>query len=234
MASDNGAEAPNHVLLVCLNSGSNNRQRTVAMNQSKKFQSAAFPGGADIETEYRSIEAALLESARGRWFLAEHGRRARRLDSAMLEDALGKLQSSLRQPPALLGQLQTEVSNLKSALQAARGRVTAKPNAQTDETAPAEILKSAEALHQLAWSLQAAPINAEACERIARHASEIHAHSARQSAQSKRAIDAADALDAAIARLDAVLQTIKHEAEVDAATASADDVARFNALLTPP
>ena len=44
------------------------------MNPSKHSPSAAFPGGADIETEYRSIEAALLESARGRWFLAEHGR----------------------------------------------------------------------------------------------------------------------------------------------------------------
>ena len=29
----------------------------------------------DPEGEYRAIESALLESARGRWFLAEHGRR---------------------------------------------------------------------------------------------------------------------------------------------------------------
>jgi hypothetical protein len=56
----------------------------------------------DSETEYRAIEAALLESARGRWLLAEHGRRARRLDSALFEDAIVRLQSSLRQPPALL------------------------------------------------------------------------------------------------------------------------------------
>ena len=62
----------------------------------------------DSETEYRTIESALLESARGRWFLAEHGRRARRLDSALLEDAIGRLQTSLRQPPALLGQLQAD------------------------------------------------------------------------------------------------------------------------------
>ena len=33
----------------------------------------------DPEHEYRAIERALVETARGRWFLAEHGRRARRL-----------------------------------------------------------------------------------------------------------------------------------------------------------
>ncbi len=204
------------------------------MNPSKLSQTAAFPGGADIETEYRSIEAALLESARGRWFLAEHGRRARRLDSAMLEDALGKLQSSLRQPPALLGQLQTEVSDLKRELQAARARVTSKPTSQADEPAPAHILKSAEALHQLAWSLQADPIDGAACEKIAAHAAEIYANSAKQSAQSKRATDVAFSLDGAIGRIDALLQTLSHEAEIDATAASADDVARFNALLKQP
>ncbi len=204
------------------------------MNQSKPLANAAFPGGADIETEYRSIESALLESARGRWFLAEHGRRARRLDSAMLEDALGKLQSSLRQPPALLGQLQTEVSNLKLELQAARTKVTSKPSTQIDEPAPGEILRSAEALHQLAWSLQAAPIDAASCEKIAAHAAAIYAHSASQSAQSKRSVEAASSLDGAIGRIDALLQTIRHEAEVDAKSATVDEVAQFNALLKQP
>ena len=50
----------------------------------------------DAREEYLTIEAALLETARGRWFLSEHGRRARRLDSALLEDAIGRLQSSIR------------------------------------------------------------------------------------------------------------------------------------------
>jgi hypothetical protein len=36
------------------------------------------PTGFDNDTEYRAIEQALLETPRGRWFLAEHGRRARR------------------------------------------------------------------------------------------------------------------------------------------------------------
>lgn len=52
----------------------------------------------DSEAEYRAIEQTLLGTARGRWFLAEHGRRARRLDMTLLEDAIGRLSSSLTQP----------------------------------------------------------------------------------------------------------------------------------------
>jgi len=87
----------------------------------------------DAREEYRTIEAALLETARGRWFLTEHGRRARRLDSALLEDAIGKLQSSIRQPPALLGQLQMEVEGIRAQLMATRSellqRATSVPKA---------------------------------------------------------------------------------------------------------
>jgi hypothetical protein len=176
----------------------------------------ALPVGADAETEYRSIEHALLESALGRWFLAEHGRRARRVDSVRLDDALAKLQSSLRQPPALLGQLKAEIINLRSEMTAARTRVLAKPEHQAAEPAPAGILKSVEALHQMAWSLQASPVDAAACQQIAQHAADIYAQSVGQAAQSKRAQDVAVALESAITRLDGILQTIRLEAEAEA------------------
>ena len=172
----------------------------------------ALPAGADAEAEYNSIEHALLESARGRWFLAEHGRRARRLDSARLDEALGKLQSSLRQPPALLGQLKAEISTLRSDMAAARARVLAKPAVPTDEPAPGEMLKTLEQMHQMAWTLQASPIDQAACEQIARQAVSIYARSVEQAAQSKRAKDVAASLEAALVKLDGILQTISLEA----------------------
>jgi hypothetical protein len=177
---------------------------------------AELPPGADVETEYRSIEQALLESAVGRWFLAEHSRRARRLDSARLDEALGKLQSSLRQPPALLGQLKAEVSKLRSEVASARAKVLSKPTTAADEPAPAAILKSVEALHQMAWNLQAAPVDQGTCERIAQHAATIYAQSVAQAAQSKRASDVASSLDSAIAQLDGILRTITLEGELEA------------------
>jgi len=174
-----------------------------------------LPIGVDAEAEYRAIELALLESALGRWFLAEHGRRARRLDSARLDEALDKLQCSLRQPPALLGQLKGEISKLRHEIAGTRARVVAKPAAALDEPAPAAILQSVEALHQMAWNLQAAPVDQGTCERIALHAATIYAQSVAQAAQSRRASEVASNLDSAIAHLDGILQTITLEAEAD-------------------
>lgn len=184
----------------------------------------------DSETEYRAIESALIESARGRWFLSEHGRRARRLDSALLEEAIGRLQSSIRQPPALLGQLKSEVDELTAFIRTTRAALLSKPMppaasrlataapVQAEPTAALGILKAAEDMHEAAWSLQARDVDPDGCEAIARSAAIIYALSQQQAVESRRAIDLAAALDTAIARLGALRDTIDHELVVDAAS----------------
>lgn len=170
----------------------------------------------DTEAEYRAIEATLLQTARGRWFMAEHGRRARRLDSAMLEEAIGRLQSSLRDPPALLGQLKSEIEQVKAHL--ANARTTVSQRAQPEPgtvpeapTAPHGILTAAEDIHELAWSLQAKAPDAESCEQIARHAARLYAMSLQQAVESARLAQLAGALDDACLRLSAILETIAYE-----------------------
>ncbi|MCL4768661.1 MAG: hypothetical protein KJZ80_20790 [Hyphomicrobiaceae bacterium] len=190
----------------------------------------------DVEQEYRAIEAALLDNPRGRWFLAEHGRRARRLDSLMLEEAIERLQSSIRQPPALLGQLQNEIEELSQFLRDTRTELMAKPpklSAETPADAPADgILRAAEDLHELAWTLQSNDINAESCEKIARQASAIYALSVRQALESERTQKLALALDAACARLGSLLETINHESQVDGdAAPPAGEGTSMSALL---
>lgn len=172
----------------------------------------------ESDQEYSAIEATLLASARGRWFLAEHGRRARRLDSALLEDAIGRLQTSLREPPALLGQLESEVRRLREFLASARDSVLANrtaASAANDAQPAAAILKAAEDLHEFAWSLQATQVDGQVCERIARNASSIYALSMRQAAESERAREFAAALERACTQLEGILETISHEAIVD-------------------
>ncbi len=48
--------------------------------------------------DYEAIEAALLQSERGRWFLAEYDRQNRSADKRMLLDAIAKLQASVVRP----------------------------------------------------------------------------------------------------------------------------------------
>src|SRR5690606_29176127 len=97
--------------------------RILPMQQQQSYAEMSM----DIEQEYRAIEAALLNNPRGRWFLAEHGRRARRLDSLILEQAIERLQNSIRQPPALLGQLQNEIEELKRFINDTRTEMLARP-----------------------------------------------------------------------------------------------------------
>lgn len=197
-------------------------------------QSRAAPAD-DSEAEYRTIETALLDTARGRWFLAEFGRRARRLDTALLEESIGRITSSLRQPPALLGQLQSELGELRAFLLDAREALLAKSKSAGPaggEPAPAGILRAAEELHELAWTLQASDINPEACESIARTASAIYALSVQQSVESQRAQLFAEAIEGTCARLDGILETLSHEAVVDeAGPPSEQEVAALSALM---
>ena len=176
----------------------------------------------DSETEYRAIEMALLESARGRWFLAEHGRRARRLDSALLEDAIGRLQTSLRQPPALLGQLKAEIETLKRHLSETRASLLEKTGTRSgnEVSPPHAMLKAAEDIHDIAWSLQANPFDPKGCEEIARNASRLYVLSQAQAIESERSLKTAHAIDAAAHRLDAMLETVIHELQIDRAGAA--------------
>lgn len=214
----------------------------------------------DVEQEYRAIEATLLESTTGRWFLAEHGRRSRRLDSRMLEDAIGKLQSSLRQPPALLGQLQSEIGDLRLFLAQTREELMSRrgdpakvadtppsaaepPGKSAPATATAAILRAAEDMHELVWGLQAKEVDPIACEAIAKHASIIYAMSMQQAKNSERVLALAAALDEAGGRLAAVLETIAHELQTDEEDGAAETgdtggpaamAQPLSALLPPP
>jgi len=195
----------------------------------------------DVEQEYRAIEATLLETATGRWFLAEHGRRSRRLDNMMLASAIDKLQDSIRQPPALLGQLQAEIGELRLFLAQTREELMARrvqpavadaagsgdAQAPANASATGNIIKAAESMHELAWGLQAQDIDPVACEAIAKHASIIYAMSMQQAQTSERVLALAAALDNAGQRLAAVLETIAHELEVDDPHAGANGLPAF-------
>jgi hypothetical protein len=202
------------------------------------------------EREYRSIEAALLETARGRWFLAEHSRRSRRLESAQLEDALGRLKTSLRDPPAVLGRLRTELDSITHVLHQARASVLARGAGAAsrpgsggglagEENPPAGLLQAADELHGLVWALQGRDVNRDICERIGRQAATIFALSARQAQESERALQFAETIDAVARRIMAALETIELELAErgetpDLGSYAVPDPAPLDALLARP
>jgi hypothetical protein len=55
------------------------------------------------EDDYESIEAAVTETVRGRWFLSEYARRNRMVEMRQLLDAMGRLESAVKPVPAMQG-----------------------------------------------------------------------------------------------------------------------------------
>lgn len=179
----------------------------------------------DTEQEFRAIEQTLLETARGRWFLAEHGRRARRLDSALLEDAIGRLSSSLKQPPPVLGLMRIELESLNGRIAEARAEVLARRPAAAVPADPAtaaaggavaatpveRMLQMAEDIHEMTWTLQNEDLDPSSYEAIARHASRLYAMSRQQAVESDRALKFAETLDDASQRLAMLIDTLLHE-----------------------
>ena len=73
------------------------------------------------ESDYEEIEAAVLETARGRWFLHEHARRTRASDTDRMSAAIERLEADVRQQREALLQttLQLQTKPIEAEVKAA-------------------------------------------------------------------------------------------------------------------
>ena len=181
----------------------------------------------DSDQEYRAIEATLLESARGRWFLAEHGRRARRLDNALLDETIQRLKSSLRGPMALIDQLGGELDGVRRRIAEIRATLSARPisrpstpgEAPPPPTHAQAILHAAENIHELAWTLQGREgrdFDQRTCEEIARQVIAINAFSRVQANETEVTLDLLARLTAAEDQLARIVDILANESAHDA------------------
>lgn len=53
-----------------------------------------------VNSDFNDIHAAVMETARGRWFLAEYARRNRTTDTRMVLDAVNRLENLMRVAPS--------------------------------------------------------------------------------------------------------------------------------------
>ena len=138
------------------------------------------------EADYEAIEAAVMETARGRWFLAEYARRNRNADTQVLLDALeppragGRRRASApgRRPPPLRpgrdgeGDRAHEDRDRRDAARPITAqpasswppkrstRSRARPSARPPTSSPA-----AEQIQETAWTLREEGADADALRR---------------------------------------------------------------------
>lgn len=135
---------------------------------------AASPTDADFE----AIREAFLETARGRWFLDEYTRRNRNADTAMVLEAVARIENSLaaqkeeQRQQALIEPLPVEppasalpeaMAAVKAIVAAARESVSATlaDTAFEDSLAPSR--KCARVIREIAWGLRESGADGRIC-----------------------------------------------------------------------
>lgn len=145
--------------------------------------------------DYDAIESALLQSARGRWFLAEYTNRNRSADTRMLLDAISRLETSILAPhknESDDSKLRHELIEMAEAIAQTRKEIAAmRPDDEDDsrftsateeldaiveatEKATSEILGAAEDIQETAWQMREQGADAEACDKLDARATDIY------------------------------------------------------------
>lgn len=159
-------------------------------------------GAVDFPREqYEALESAVMESARGRWFLAEYARRHRAADTMMLLDALRKLENAAAatsRPSPDIVDLATAIKTVRSEIAAINndrlpdgGRVSADQRlysriADDARSATSELAKRSISLHVIAGGLKASTVEEEHVEAVEANARSLETLSWSQEVLSQR------------------------------------------------
>jgi len=146
------------------------------------------------EADYEAIADAVMETNRGRWFLAEYARRNRHADTTMLLSALERIEGTIRGERAAesVDRIRFDLIEMANAIARTKAEIAAiKPDADhhgkfgeateeldsivsTTEAATSDILAAAEQIQEIAWTLREQGLEAEVCDLIDARATEIY------------------------------------------------------------
>ncbi|TCR64988.1 hypothetical protein [Bosea sp. BK604] len=135
------------------------------------------------ETDYEAIASAVMETARGRWFMAEYAKRNRQADTGQVLAAINKLQrvlhaapveqpvggANLRDAIALIMDLRTDLERIGGGPGEPSSRLAARI-----ETAASSIIGATESIQEAAWGLREAGASDALCDTLDRRATEIY------------------------------------------------------------
>lgn len=168
------------------------------------------------EKDYEAIAAAVMETARGRWFMAEFAKRNRQSDTAQVLSAVQRLErvmgvSSHAQPTepdtreaaALIADLRLDLERISgrdsSVSSGLAGRI---------EAAAASIVVATESIQEVAWKLREAGADEGLCDQLDRRTTEIYSASGQVEATSQKIAKISDT----IAMLDSSLRALSGKA----------------------
>jgi hypothetical protein len=140
------------------------------------------------ESDYEAIADAVMETSRGRWFIAEYARRNRQSDTSQLLTAIQRIErvvssnlgsaaeTEARAAEVDLGEAVALIADLRLDLEriSGRGGEPSSGLAARIEQAAGSVANATESLQEAAWSLREAGADEAACDILDKRASEIH------------------------------------------------------------
>lgn len=177
------------------------------------------------EEDYEAIESAVMETARGRWFLAEYARRNRSADTTMLLDAIKRLENALDTKPretsedelrfdlmemaATIAQTRLDIAAIatssgdQSQLNTVAGELDLVVGAT--EQATYKILAAAESIQEVAWDMRACGLDGENSDLLERYATDIFSACEFQDITGQRITKVVDVLNYIEERLNSMI-----------------------------
>lgn len=143
------------------------------------------PVPASLQADYEAIEAAVMETEKGRWFLAEYARRNRAADTDAVLSAIGNIERLMRRERRPdIDRIRLDIGEMKDAIERTKLEITQIKNDHTaasrfdrasneldaivsqTEQATSEILNAAEKIQEYAWTMREAGVSEEICEAV--------------------------------------------------------------------
>src|SRR5438477_1825653 len=146
------------------------------------------------DADYEAIEGAVMETARGRWFLAEYARQNRNADTTMLLKALDRIEAAMRGERSVepVERIRFDLVEMSKAIARTKTEIAAmKPDTdhhgkfgeaseeldsvvQQTEAATSDILACAEHIQEMAWTLREQGIDGAVCDLLDAKATEVY------------------------------------------------------------
>lgn len=190
----------------------------------------------DDELAYEQIEAAVMETSRGRWFLSEYARRNRHAETVSILDAIEKLQKNIGNhgPTQVYDRLQIDIVEMARAVARTEREIRAiKPDGAagtqfvsasdeldavvgTTEQATSSILSAAEKVQEYAWTMRERSGNEVECDMLDACATEIYTACGFQDLTAQRIRKVVGTLLFLDQRLKSILEATGLDSQLDA------------------
>jgi hypothetical protein len=202
--------------------------------------------------DYEQIEQAVMETARGRWFLKEYAARNRTADTRVLLEAMQRLEGALNGERSMeqVERVRNDLLDMAGSIESLRnelalggeagepsrfGHATSALDAivRTTEKATSDILGVAEQIQEIAWSLREQQHDSSVCDRIDRLATDIYTSCSFQDLTAQQTQKVVQTLRFLEGRINALIDAWSGDEPGSRPPASKDDSGEEEVLFTP-